>query len=146
MNKESMIRIPILLVSLFCVLATAFAQKPVPGKTMSLFQGRQADVFTLFGPATAAKQETRQYVANAFSLSIQPAALEALQNTEAGIISIQLPDPLNIQLDLYRTSVFSSDAMISTSDGRVFAPNPDHQFYRGMILSLIHISEPTRPY
>ncbi len=128
-----MIRIPILLVSLFCVLATAFAQKPVPGKTMSLFQGRQAEVFTLFGPATAAKEETRQYVANAFSLSIQPAALEALQNADAGIISIQLPDPLNIQLDLYRTSVFSSDAMISTSDGRVFAPNPDHQFYRGMI-------------
>ena len=23
--------------------------------------------------------------------------------------------------------------MISTSDGRMFAPNPDHQFYRGMI-------------
>jgi hypothetical protein len=133
MNKESMIRIPILLVGLFCVLATAFAQKPVPGKTMSLFQGRQAEVFTLFGPATAAKEETRQYVANAFSLSIQPAVLQALQNADAGIISIQLPDPLNIQLDLYRTSVFSSDAMISTSDGRVFAPNPDHQFYRGMI-------------
>lgn len=133
MKWNNMIRIPILLACLLCLLASAFAQKPVPAKTISLFQGRQAEVFTLFSPATAAKEETRQYVANAFSLSIKPAVLEALQNADAGIISIQLPDPLNIQLDLYRTSVFSNEAMITTSDGRVFAPNPDHQFYRGMI-------------
>ncbi|MBL0009097.1 MAG: hypothetical protein IPP25_18485 [Saprospiraceae bacterium] len=93
------------------------------------FSGGSGRVYLVWS-GNSSQGGDQQYVANAFSLSIQkPAALEALQNTDAGIIRIQLPDPLNIQLDLYRTiGEFSSDAMISTSDGRVFAPNPDHQF------------------
>lgn len=126
-------RITILLTGLCCMLASAFAQKPVVSKTISLFHGRQAEVFTLFGRTASAKEETRQYVANAYSLSIRPEVLEALREADAGIIRLQLPDPLNIQLDLYRASVFSDEAMITTSDGSVFAPNTDHQFYRGMI-------------
>ncbi|MDZ4748676.1 MAG: GEVED domain-containing protein [Saprospiraceae bacterium] len=126
-------RISIVLTSLCFALVSVFAQKPVASKTMALFQGRQPETFTLFGPAAAAKEEMRQYVDSAYTLSIRPEALDALQNADAGLIRLQLLDPLNIQLDLYRTNVFSSEAMITTSDGNVFTPNPDNQFYRGMI-------------
>jgi len=133
MKLDTMRRISIVLTSLCFALVSVFAQKPVASKTMALFQGRQPETFTLFGPAAAAKEETRQYVDSAYTLSIRPEALDALQNADAGLIRLQLLDPLNIQLDLYRTNVFSSEAMITTSDGNVFTPNPDNQFYRGMI-------------
>jgi len=133
MKLDTMRRISIVLTSLCFALVSVFAQKPVASKTMALFQGRQPETFTLFGPAAAAKEEMRQYVDSAYTLSIRPEALDALQNADAGLIRLQLLDPLNIQLDLYRTNVFSSEAMITTSDGNVFTPNPDNQFYRGMI-------------
>lgn len=130
---NTMKRISILFSGLFFIFSFAGAQKPVAAKAIALFKGHQPETFALFGPATKAKEETKQFVDSAYSLSIRPEVLNALLNKNDALIRLQLPEPLNIQLDLYRTNVFSSEAMITTSDGSVFTPNPDNRFYRGMI-------------
>ena len=106
---------------------------PVAVKAMQLFQGKQPVTFALFNPATEAKDETKPYLGKAQSMTIRPEILLELRNADLGLIRLQLPTPLDIQLDLYRADVFSEEALIKTSDGRSFAPNPDNQFYRGII-------------
>ena len=123
------------LVLLFLAIAFsgALAQKPVAAKAMAVFRGHQPETFALFDAATPSKEDSRQYVARSYSLAIRPEALEALRKTNAGLIRLQLPSPENISLDLYRVDVFSHEAMITTTDGRAFAPDSDYRFYRGMI-------------
>lgn len=126
-------KISLLLLFLAYALSGAIAQKPVAAKTIALFKGRQPETFALFNPATEAKEDVRNYVDHAFTMTIRPEELEALRNADAGLIRLELPSPFSIVLDLYRADVFSDEAMITTSDGRSFTPNADHQYYRGMI-------------
>src|SRR6187431_2772893 len=114
-------------------LATASAQKSVALKAMQLFQGKQPSTFALFNPATEAKEETKAYLGKAHNLTIRPDVLLQLRMADLGLIRLELPSPLNIQLDLYRADIFSDEAKIKTSDGQSFTPNPEHQFYRGII-------------
>ena len=113
--------------------SSAGAQKPVAAKAIQLFQGKNPATFELFNPGTEAKEDIKTYLDKAQSMTIRPEVLKALQVADQGLIRLQLPTPLDIQLDLYRANVFSEAAMIKTSDGRSFTPNPAHQFYRGII-------------
>lgn len=112
---------------------TSAAQKPVALRTMALFQGKQPAIFELFNPSTEAKENIQSYVDGAKSLTIRAEVLKSLQEAQAGLIRLVLPDPLNISLDLYRSDIYSQGARIRTSDGREFVPNPNHLFYRGII-------------
>ncbi len=133
MKLVTMRRITFVWAGLCFVLSFTMAQKPIASKTLALFAGKQPETFTLFNAANPAKEEISQYVDNAYSLIISPEVLDAIRNADAGLIRLRLPDPLNIHLDLYRADVFSQQAEIKTSDGRVFTPDADHQFYRGII-------------
>lgn len=126
-------KITLVLLSVAFALSGALAQKPVASKTIAVFKGHQPETFALFNPATPSKEDTRQYVEQSFSLTIRPEVLDALRKANAGLIRLQLPSPVNLSLDLYRADVFSDEAMITTTDGRSFAPDSDHRFYRGMI-------------
>ena len=114
-------------------IVSAGAQKAVALKATQLFQGKQPSTFALFNPATEAKEETKAYLGKAHNLTIRPDVLLELRKADQGLIRLELPTPLNIQLDLYRADVFSDEAKIKTSDGQSFTPNPKHQFYRGII-------------
>jgi len=118
---------------IFLAFSLAGAQKPVAAKAIQLFQGKNPATFALFNPAIEAKEEIKPYLRNARSMTIRPEILQQLRQADQGLIRLQLPTPLDIQLDLYRSNVFSEGAKIKTSDGRSFTPNPEHQFYRGII-------------
>jgi hypothetical protein len=118
---------------LFLASSSIWAQKPVAAKAIQLFQGKKPATFALFNPATEAKDEVKPYLGKAHSMTIRPEVLLELRNADLGLIRLQLPTPLNIKLDLYRADVFSDEAMIKTSDGRSFTPNPEYQFFRGII-------------
>ncbi len=115
------------------ILSMGNAQKPVAQKTMQLFEGRQAASYSLFTKARNADKDFDAYVDHAFSLNLQPEQLTSIRNTNAGMIILQLPSPIDVQLDLYNVNIYSKEARISTSKGDTFHPNPNHQFYRGMI-------------
>jgi hypothetical protein len=126
-------KISFLLAGFTLLLSVAAAQKPVAVKALQYFQRSRPEPISLFSQASPAKEETRQFVDNAFSLTIKPDVLESLRQADAGLIRLQLPSPAAIQLDLYQAEVFTDGAMISTSDGRTFLPDADHMFYRGII-------------
>jgi hypothetical protein len=114
-------------------LSSGMAQKAVARKAMKLFEGRQAESYALFAVNRNAITDLAQYVEKASSLRLLPEQLASLKASENGLISIQLPEPMAIRLDLYQAEVFSRDAMIMTSDGVKSNPNPNHKFYRGMV-------------
>jgi hypothetical protein len=131
MNTHIMKRFWLALAGIAFLFHQGEAQKPVAEKTMALFQNKVPQSFTLFTSLYPAKEETKAYVDSAFSLRIDPAALSALQSSDAGIMRIELPN--GITLDLYQADIYSTDAKIRTSDGQTFSLDPDHRFYRGMI-------------
>ncbi len=123
----------LVVISLFFIVSLGSAQKPVANKVLQLFGSRQAQTFTLFSATREAKEDLKKYVDNGYLLTLQPELLDALKGADSELISIQLPSPVNVQLDLYRVEVFSAEARILTTDGRRIMPNPNHRFYRGMI-------------
>lgn len=122
--------IPIFLLFSFSL---AFGQKPVAQLTLALFQHQQPATYVLFNPSSEAKEDILQYVSNARSFTLRRDELSNLQRAAPALLRLKLPEPYDIQLDLYRANVFSAGARIKASDGRSFAPNPNHLFYRGMI-------------
>jgi hypothetical protein len=119
--------------SLLLIMTTGSSQKPVAEKALQLFSGREAQTFSLFTHAREADEGLQKYVDKGYTLTLQPESLYALTGANADLIRLQLPSPVNVQLDLYRVEVFSAEAAISTSAGRRISPNPNHKFYRGMI-------------
>ena len=118
---------------IFLAFSLAGAQKPVANKALQFFQGKHPATFALFNPATEAKDEIKKYLGKAHSMTLRPEVLTQLRKADQGLIRLELPAPFDIQLDLYRADVFSDQAMIRTTDGRAFTPNPENQFYRGII-------------
>ena len=124
----------ILVCSGICLtISMALGQKPVAQKALTLHEGRQAESYTLFSTPRQTGEALEVYVDNALSLTLQEDMLSAIQNAREGVLKLQLPAPINRQLDLYEAEVFSADATISTSDGRSFTPNPNNRYYRGMV-------------
>jgi hypothetical protein len=122
------------IISLILLLvAQAFAQKPVAQRTQNMFLIGQATTYDLFTPAQEAKGDVLQHIERGHQFSIRNDVFEQLRKTLPGLVKLKLPEPFDITLDLYRANVFSDGAMITTSDGRSFAPNPAHGYYRGMI-------------
>lgn len=133
LKEYTMRKIFSLLTGLILFATITVAQKPVAEKAIQLFAGKEVTSYALFTPGVEAKEDIAQYVDGAYMLNLKADALDALRTANAGLVRLQLPYPLNLQLDLFRTDVFSDEATISTTDGRTFAPNPNHQFYRGII-------------
>ncbi len=122
------------LLAVLCLLvANVIAQKPVAKKAMELFEGRQSSSYSLFTIGTRTNEDFSSYVDNGLSLTLNPDLLESLRAADAGIVRIQLPSPIDVQLDLYEAEVFSHEARIITSDGKRLHPNPNHRFYRGIV-------------
>ncbi|HJW28397.1 MAG TPA: M12 family metallo-peptidase, partial [Saprospiraceae bacterium] len=115
------------------LLAPLTAQKPVALRAFTLFHGKQVQAFELFNPSTEAKEDVLSYVRAARSFTIRPEVLQAIHQADAGMIQLILPEPLDIRLDLYRTSIYSAGARILTSDGRSYEPDRNILFYRGII-------------
>ena len=120
----------IVFLTTFCV---AYSQKPVAQRALSLFNGRNADRYSVFNPADESKRDLSSYLKNSYSLTIRKDVLTQLHLDNPGLIKLELPEPFNITLDLYQTNVFSETARIRTSDGRSLTPDPDRHFYRGII-------------
>ncbi len=110
-----------------------WAQKPVSVKTLSLFQGKNIPTYTLFTASSEIKEDLRSYIETGHILRLSEDILQQLRQEAPGLVRLQLPEPLNISLDLYRADVFGAESKIMTSDGRVLAVNPHHLFYRGII-------------
>lgn len=121
-----------LIASLF-LFSLANGQKPVARQTMTMFQNREPESFTLFNPAGESKGDLSRHVESSYTLTIRNEVLQQLHQKDPGLIRLALPEPFNIELDLYKVSVFSHGARIMTSDGISRDPNPNHHFYRGMI-------------
>ncbi len=118
-----------------CLLAVSggFSQKPVALQALNLFNGKQPESFSIFNPAAESKQEFSGYVKNSYALTIRSEVFNQLKSSDPGLFRLELPEPFNIQLDLYKVNVYSHSARIKTSEGVSIAPNPNHHFYRGMI-------------
>ncbi len=115
------------------IASNVYGQKPVALRTIALFHGRQPWIVSLFNTAAEVKEDLHQYVDQALALTLRPGTLHQLNATRPGLIRLQLPAPLNIELDLYQVSIFSQTARIMTSDGIELPPNPGNIFYRGII-------------
>ena len=115
------------------VYSLAGAQKPVAGKAMTLFEGKEPQAYSLFNAAAQTKEQEQPYVSSSYTLTLDREVLSTLRNANAGLVRLVLPDPFEVQLDLYRAEVFSEDARIQTSDGQTFLPNANYRFYRGII-------------
>lgn len=109
------------------------AQKPVAIEAAALFYGKHPETVSLFNPATSVRENLRQYVDKAYSLTLRSDVLRQISTTGPNLLRLQLPAPFNIDLDLYRVDIFSSTARIKTSDGLTMTPNPENVFYRGII-------------
>jgi hypothetical protein len=109
------------------------AQKPVAQEAILLFHNKQVQTYDLFGPSVEAKEQWQEYVRGARSFTLRKGVLNEITSADQHMISIALPAPSDLVLDLYRTQVFSEGATIKTSDGREFTPDPHHFFYRGII-------------
>ena len=114
-------------------LLPAFGQKPVALRALALLKEKNVDSFSLFDPAIPSKSEYGQYISESNTMSIKPEVLNAILTQRPGLLRLDLPQPLNISLDLYQAEVFSQSAEITTSDGSSFTPDPQHLFYRGMV-------------
>jgi len=119
-------------VLLFC-LNPLSAQKPVALKVLSLFHAHHINFYSPFNPSVEAKEDVGQYVNSARMFTIQKEVLQDMVRDDLGLIQLALPAPSDLVLDLYRTDIYSSGAMIKTSDGQAHVPNPDFHFYRGII-------------
>ena len=129
----AMRRILFLLPCFLLLSLIVMGQKPVPLQTMSLFQGKQPETISIFNAGSEAKDDISQYVERAFSFTLKQDIFHQLNTKRPGLLRLQLPEPLNLALDLYQVSVFSDEARIMTSEGIHLSPDPDHIFYRGMI-------------
>ncbi len=109
------------------------AQKPVALKTLGQFRGKSPELFNLFSGYTPAREDTRDYVANAHNVSMRTDVFDQLKASNAPLIRIAIPGPDSLALDLYRAEVFSGGARIRTSNGQILQPNSQHHFYRGII-------------
>src|SRR5690349_21457268 len=118
---------------LMVTFAPLVGQKPVAQEAMLLFHNNQVQTYDLFTPSVEAKEQWKDYVDGARSFTLRKEALNEITRADQHLISIALPAPSDLVLDLYRTQVFSAGATIITSDGRAFAPDPNHFFYRGII-------------
>ncbi len=102
-------------------------------EAVAMFRGKSPRTISLFNPATTGKADLHQYVDLASSLTLRSGALQEINTSAPGILRLQLPSPLNISLDLYKVDIFSATAQIKTSDGLRLQPNPENNFYRGII-------------
>ena len=121
------------LLSLVFFIPLSHGQKPVAIEAAALFRGKHPETVSLFNTATSAKENLRQYVDQAYSLTLRPDVLSQINSTGPNLFRLQLPSPFNIALDLYRVDIFSASARIKTSDGSTLPPNPENKFYRGII-------------
>ncbi|MEO6131317.1 MAG: GEVED domain-containing protein [Saprospiraceae bacterium] len=108
-------------------------QKPIALETVALFHGKNPITISLFSAAVEAKEDTRQYVGQAYSMTIDKSTLQQISSSTPNILRLKLPAPFNIDLDLYRVNLYSATAHILTSQGLSMAPSPENIFYRGMI-------------
>ena len=109
------------------------SQNPVSLKTIAHFHGKQPETVSLFNPASESKNELDAYVEHSLSLTLRQESFDQLVSGKPTLLRLQLPSPLNINLDLYQVSIFSETSQILTSDGRELPHDPAHIFYRGMI-------------
>ena len=114
-------------------LHVGYAQKPVALKTLQLFEGREHTSYSLFTTSRNGNEDLREYVDYAINLTLQTEQLAKLNAADEGLFTMQLPAPINLQLDLYQADIFSEGAGITTSRGDRFLPNPNHHYYRGMV-------------
>ena len=109
------------------------SQNPVSLKAIAYFHGKQPETISLFNPASESKNELDAYVEHSLSLTLRHEFLDQIITGKPTLLRLQLPSPLNINLDLYQASIFSEASQILTSDGRQLPHDPAHIFYRGMI-------------
>ncbi|MEP6794504.1 MAG: GEVED domain-containing protein [Saprospiraceae bacterium] len=126
-------RFSLVVICLFSIAALIYGQKPVALETIALFRGRSYQTISIFNAASPAKESLRQYVEQAYSMTIRPGILQQLETSNPDLLRLQLPSPFNIELDLHKVDIYSSSAQIKTSDGLRFKPDPENIFYRGMI-------------
>lgn len=111
----------------------AAGQKPVASATESMFRSDSPNSFSPFSIATIAKNDYSDHLGQSQELNLSSDVLQQITRTAPALLRLQLPSSLNIELDLYRATIYSSGAQIKTSSGEKRIPNPKHLFYRGMI-------------
>ncbi|MGB4846544.1 MAG: GEVED domain-containing protein [Saprospiraceae bacterium] len=126
-------RSSLLFICLVSIVSIIYGQKPVALETAALFRGRSHETISIFNAASPVKESLLQYVDRAYSMTLRPEMLHKLSTSNADLLRLQLPSPLNIDLDLHRVDIYSATAQIKTSDGLSLTPDPNYIFYRGMI-------------
>lgn len=111
----------------------SIGQKPVALKTVAHFRDKHPFTADLFNPPADSKNRFSNQLTSSFSMSLRPEVFSHIHKEKPFLLRLSLPAPFNTQLDLYQTSIFSSGAKITTSDGTVLTPNPKHLYYRGII-------------
>lgn len=126
-------RFSLIISCLFILACFARAQKPVALETAVLFRNKNPEAVSLFNTAGPAKENFRQFVDQAYSMTLRPGMLQQINSAGSDLLRLHLPAPFSLDLDLYKVNIFSASGRIRTSDGQNLSPNPENFFYRGII-------------
>lgn len=85
---------------------------------------RHLEIIYAFLHINRCKNDYSEYLSQNQELILNNDILQQITRTAPALLRLQLPDELNIELDLYRSTIYSSGAQIKTSSGERECPIP----------------------
>jgi hypothetical protein len=110
-----------------------YGQNQVYNQTQTEHKLQKPFLVQLFDKGESLERRYSEFVSEGYSLQINNNALEQLYFDAPQTLNLQLPEPLNITLELYQAEVFSHDFKLMTSEGKEYDFSNEVIFYRGNI-------------
>lgn len=133
-----MFRINSIVVLVGICVVSLFGQKPIARQAAAFFSNQKFETVSLFHDAKEMNADFSSYLKEGQELDLNKEKLNALLESQPTLFRLELPQPFNIDLDLYRVNPFEPNATLTTSDGIKQSVNHQSLYYRGIISDNAH--------